>query len=401
MLLDESLEVSAIRSQVARLLADENVPSSLTLTTSGSIATPKRVRLSARAIRASAEASAARVGRGNWFLALPAHYVAGLNVIVRAELAGGTLVTRAEAPSFADAARLLGPGGYTSLVPAQLAALRERELTDPPGAAREWAGLAQFACVLVGGQRLDAPLRTHAEQRGVRLVETYGASETCGGCVYDGIALAGVDVRFAPPRDGAGIEPAAPGAIDAHEGTTPAGELWISGPMLADGYVTATGELDPVLTEASFIWADGTRWYRTRDRARLSAAHGASSAGSASAGATLQVLGRIDRVLISGGLKLDLDEVQAALDDWLGHATAIAVDLPSARFGQSLGVWRVSRVSTAPAGEEMISDAELAARLEGRFGRVARPVIARGPARVLASGKPDYAGYRAALADGN
>ena len=107
----------------------------------------------------------------------------------------------------------------------------------------------------------------------------------------------------------------------------------------------------------------------------------------------VRVLGRSDRTLISGGVKLDLNEVQAALDDWLGREAGIAVAVPSARWGERLGVCRLDGGSgVAPA----LNDADLAARLEARFGLAARhPVItSAGAALRLPSGKPDLAGYR-------
>src|SRR5437588_4049241 len=59
------------------------------LGTSGSSGAPKWVQLSAAALIASAAATHARLGGpGSWLLALPAHHVAGLQVVVRAALAG-------------------------------------------------------------------------------------------------------------------------------------------------------------------------------------------------------------------------------------------------------------------------------------------------------------------------
>ena len=69
--------------------APENVADGLAavIATSGSSGIPKRVALSGEALRASAEATAARIGSGRWLLALPAGYVAGLQVLVRSILA--------------------------------------------------------------------------------------------------------------------------------------------------------------------------------------------------------------------------------------------------------------------------------------------------------------------------
>ncbi len=64
-------------------------PAPLTVETSGSTGTPKRVRLSRAAMRASADATHARLGGpGQWLLDLPPSYVAGLQVLFRSVRAG-------------------------------------------------------------------------------------------------------------------------------------------------------------------------------------------------------------------------------------------------------------------------------------------------------------------------
>lgn len=185
------------------------------VTTSGSTGYPKSVVLSRSALTSSALATADRIGSGAWLLALPAAYIAGVQVLVRALVSGrepAILAGSFSAPAFAAAAGAMASsdGGvavpmYTSLVPAQLQTLLDAE----DGGLR--TGLQRFEAVLVGGQALAAPLAERARAAGVRVVRTYGASETSGGCVYDGVPLSDVDVR---------IE---------------AGEVQIAGPVLAEG----------------------------------------------------------------------------------------------------------------------------------------------------------------------
>ncbi|HEY0260267.1 MAG TPA: AMP-binding protein [Lacisediminihabitans sp.] len=56
----------------------------LVIETSGSTGRPKRVALAADALLAGAAASESALGGpGQWLLALPAHYIAGVNVLVR------------------------------------------------------------------------------------------------------------------------------------------------------------------------------------------------------------------------------------------------------------------------------------------------------------------------------
>ncbi|MGV1034299.1 MAG: AMP-binding protein [Microbacteriaceae bacterium] len=309
----------------------------LVITTSGSTEQPKRVALSWQAMHAAAQASAAVIGSGNWLLALPTEYVAGVMVDVRAQSARAKTRVWGEESFVAAAAQLSAPK-YVSLVPAQL-----RDLLDQPAAAE---ALATFAAVLIGGQRLTPVLRARAEAAGVRAVATYGSTETCGGCVYDGRPVPGVELR-----------------VDE------SGRLFISGPMLAEGYLTDSGELDAVRTAHGFVEFDGRRWLRTDDRAVLH--HDAD-------GVRLEVVGRIDDVIISGGLKLDLAEVQRFLDAELGAERAVAVAVDGTRWGQSLGVWCES---AAPD--------DLSARLIEQFGPAAHPVLAAGGIPRLSSGKAD------------
>ncbi|MFM6973556.1 MAG: AMP-binding protein [Agromyces sp.] len=346
----DTRERDALRAQLRRVRAGEP----LIITTSGSTDRPKRVALDWAALVAAAEASAKRIGSGNWLLAVPSAYIAGAMVVVRAELAGGTVVALGE-QSFEDATAQLEAPKYVSLVPVQLAEL----LRSPQSAA----ALATFEAVLVGGQRVPSALRAAAAAAGVRLFVTYGSSETSGGCVYDGIPLPGVQLR-----------------VDAED------RLWIAGPMLATGYLTETGELDVERTAASFIERDGVRWYRTDDRAVL---HEEPS------GVRLEVLGRMDDVIISGGLKLDLAEVQRALDELLGADAAIALAVDGTKWGQSLGVWRIA---DAPNGTSRVSDESLREMLIARFGRAGTPTMTTGSIPRLANGKPNRRQMSATLA---
>lgn len=259
----------------------------IVVTTSGSSGEPKRVRLSAAALRASAEATHARLGGpGHWLLALPAQHIAGLQVLVRSALAGSppaVLDLRAgfDPGSFAATARLLPAGRrYTSLVSTQLVRLLEAE----PDA------LAAFDAVLVGGAAAPAELLERARASGARVVTTYGMTETCGGCVYDGHPLDGVRVRV----EGAG-----------------AGRIALAGPVLAQGYLDRPG--DPALRDG---------WFRTDDLGRLER------------DGRLRVLGRADEVIITGGVKVAPAEVEAALQALPGVADACVVGLPDAEWGQ-------------------------------------------------------------------
>lgn len=330
------------------------------VTTSGSTGVPKSVALSRSALTASALATAARLGEGAWLLALPAGYVAGLQVLVRSLVSGrepAILAGRFSPEAFAAAARSMASsvGGvrvptYTSLVPTQVQRLLDAADHDPDvlGAVRS------FERILVGGQALPPAVRERAEGLGVRLARTYGSTETSGGCVYDGVALDGVALRV--------------------EG----GEVQVSGPTLADGYLG-----DPERTDAAFLRdPDGTRWYRTGDSGRID-------------DGVLSIHGRIDNVLVSGGVNISLDRVEQAVRGVRGLESAVVVAVPDEQWGEA-SVIVAARDADTDGVLERARDA-----VEARVGRPARPSRACfvDELPLLPSGKPDRAAARRLAVD--
>lgn len=292
---------------------DERVPQNVALVieTSGSTGVPKRVALSADALLASAAASAGAMGgQGQWVLALPAHYVAGAQVLVRSLAAETEPLYYGE--GHFDAVRFARLAGelthdfrYTSLVPVQLARLAEAA----EGGEREVAAaLRRFDGILVGGQALTPRLRERAEAVGARVLSTYGSSETAGGCVYDGVPIGTTVVRE--------VE----------------GQLEISGPTLAEGYLG-----DPERTARAFHEHDGLRWYRTGDLGRVEE------------DGRVMVLGRADNVVISGGEKVLLDAVEQRVRTLAGYEHAVVVAVDDAEWGQ-VPVVVVERASDVVAG---------------------------------------------------
>lgn len=333
----------------------DTVPQStaLVIETSGSTGIPKRVMLSADAVLASVAASETVLGGpGQWLLALPTHYVAGVQVLARSLAAGTTPEVLPPGPfdarAFAVAtSRLDADLRFTSLVPAQLLTLIDAA-TDSRRVRR---ALQSFDAILIGGQRLDAVLAERAERLGARVVRTYGSSETAGGCVYDGVPLPGAHARV----------------VD--------GQIELAGPMLADGYLG-----DPERTDAAFHSApdsDGIlrRWYRTGDT------------GTAEAG-RVSVTGRIDNVIISGGTNVSLDRVEEAVRTLDGFGTAVVVGVDDERWGQ---VPVVALFSDGGADADSDARAAVRAHVAALIGVAAQPaaVVTLGTMPTLSSGKPD------------
>ncbi len=328
--------------------APREVPpgTAVVVTTSGSTGHPKSVVLSRAALTASALATASRIGEGAWLLALPPGYIAGVQVLVRALVTGrepAILSGSFSAAGFAAAAASMASsaGGvrvptYTSLVPAQLQTLIDAE------DAGIRTGIDSFAAVLVGGQALPPALAERATDRGARIVRTYGSSETSGGCVYDGRPLDDVDIRI----------------VD--------GEVQLSGPVLADGYLD-----DPARTAAAFVRGeDGRRWYRTGDV-------------GAFANGVLAVTGRRDNVIVSGGINVSLDRVERAVRAVPGLEQAVVVAVSDERWGEASVVIAPEGTAAALAAARGAVAAEI-----GPHARPAR-LIEVGAIPLLPSGKPD------------
>lgn len=316
----------------------------LVVQSSGSTAAPKRVALSADALLASAAASESAIGGpGQWLLALDTHYIAGINVLVRS-ISAGTEPVDVEAGFTANgfvaaAEQLEHPLRFTSLVPAQLA-----RLLDAPEAL---GVLRRFDRILVGGQSSPRALLDRAAELGIAVTRTYGSSETSGGCVYDGRPIGATQVRI----------------VD--------GEVRIAGPTLAEGYLD-----DPERTDAAFITDDGLRWYRTGDLGEL-------------VDGMLSVTGRMDDVIVSGGVKVSLGEVERLVRGETALTDAVVVAVDDARWGQVPVV-----VSTRTM--ELAELREIARLALGVAAAPARLVVVD-DIPLLSSGKPDRLAIRARL----
>jgi O-succinylbenzoic acid--CoA ligase len=312
------------------------------IATSGSTGEPKGVELGAAALRHSARASLDRIGARPgeaWLSCLPPSHISGLQVFLRSLLSGA-------APVVLDRLTLLTRGGappdlppYVSLVPTQV-----RQLLDEPGGREVLAG---FRAILLGGAGVPAGLRGEAAAAGARVITTYGMSETCGGCVYDGEPLDGVSVRIGADR-----------------------RIQLAGPVLFSGY---RGQ--PGLTAAAL---DGG-WFVTSD------------VGEVDARGRLTVRGRADGMINTGGEKVSADEVASVLEDCPEVREAVVVGRPDPEWGELVTAIVVPADPAAPPGLDA-----LRAFARGRLPGYAAPraVVVVPAVPLLSSGKPDLRALR-------
>lgn len=282
---------------------------SLVVSTTGSTGKPKLVGLSSSALLASAKSSNEFLGAtagSTWSLLLPLNHIAGVNVLIRSLEVGTEPI---------DLRSALGPYpqvDFTAIVPTQLfsAINGDKDLL---------AHLRSAKAVLVGGAALSQSLRLQAESAGITIVTTYGSSETCGGCIYNGAPLSGVEVKI-----GADSRIAIKGAVLAQ---TYIGEEEIWNSQFSDGF---------------FLTAD--------------LGH--------SADGEIVIDGRADDVIISGGENIALTSVDNILAKSFPTIATSAFAVNDPKWGQALHI----ALTSAELGPEEVSRI-----LERELGTAAKP----------------------------
>ncbi|MBA3489594.1 MAG: AMP-binding protein [Longispora sp.] len=338
LVLPEGPEGERLRA-AARLDDPVDADTAVVIATSGSSGIPKFTELTAAALTYSARATHEWLGGpGRWVLALPSSRVAGLQILVRSIVGGSDplLALPFTADSFAAASppgqgmspRDEGMRSYTSLVPTQLLRLLDAGVS-----------LSGYDAILVGGAGIAPALLERARAAGARIVRTYGMTETCGGCVYDGEALPGVDID-----------------IDVD------GQIRIAGPMLARGY---RGRDSSAFVDGWFRTDDLGRW---RDDGRL------------------EVLGRADDVIVTGGVKVPPAVVEAALSAHPRVREVVVAGRPDPEWGQRVVAFVLPVNPAAPP-----TLAELREFVAGAVGKAEMPreLVILEELPVLPSGKVD------------
>ena len=296
-------------------ISSESAPSyaAVAIGTSGTTGTSKEILLTSTALISSARASNKFIGAQSgdtWSLLLPLTHIAAVNVIVRSIELGTTPI------DLRDFDGEFPKADYTAIVPTQIF----RALN---GDQRLLSHLQSAKAVLVGGAALSQALRNQAELAGIKVVTTYGMTETCGGCVYDGTVLEGVQVEI---RNG---------------------KICIKGPVLA----------------SSIILSDG--WFETNDLGKYDNDH-------------LVVIGRSDDVIISGGENLSLNAVENSLSQAFPDAQFAAFSIEDPHWGQTLQLAVVGAISEGQITAHLEKDLGVFAKPKGIHRMTSLPLLGIG-----------------------
>jgi O-succinylbenzoic acid--CoA ligase len=296
-------------------ITSEHAPNyaAVAIGTSGTTGTSKEVLLTSTALISSARASNKFIGAQSgqtWSLLLPLTHIAGVNVVVRSMELGSTPI------DLRDFDGEYPKADYTAIVPTQLF----RALN---GDQRLLNHLKSAKAVLVGGAALSQSLRNQAELVGIKVITTYGMTETCGGCVYNGTALDGVEIEI---RNG---------------------KICIKGPVLASSISLNEG------------------WFETNDLGEYD-------------NDQLVVIGRSDDVIISGGENLSLSAVENSLSIAFPNTQFAAFAVNDPQWGQSLHLAVVGTIRDNEISAHLEMDLGVFAKPKGVHRMTSLPLLGIG-----------------------
>jgi O-succinylbenzoic acid--CoA ligase len=253
------------------------------------------------ALTASTTASLARLGAAHgerFTLALPLHHVAGIQILLRSRACGTDAEVLQRPDSRAIAA---ATGDHLSLVPTQLSRLLD-----------DGVDLSGWHTILLGGARARPELLERARAAGASVVTSYGMTETCGGCVYDGLPLDSIEVAR---RDD--------------------GRITVRGPVLFSAYLG-----NPDATSAAF---DDDGWFVTGDLGTFTDGR-------------LEVAGRADDVIVSGGENVSAEAVAEVLRGDPRILDVAVIGAPDPEWGEVVVALTVPRDPDDPPRLEDLSD---------------------------------------------
>jgi len=296
-------------------ISSEYAPSyaAVAIGTSGTTGGSKEVLLTSTALISSARASNKFIGAQSgdtWSLLLPLTHIAAVNVIVRSMELGTTPI------DLRDFVGEFPKANYTAIVPTQL-------FRAINGDQRLLNHLRSTKAVLVGGAALSEGLRNQAELAGIKVITTYGMTETCGGCVYDGTPLEGVQVEIRNEQ------------------------ICIKGSVLASSIPLNHG------------------WFETSDVGEFKNDH-------------LVVIGRSDDVIITGGENLSLSAVENSLSLAFPDTQFAAFAIEDSQWGQSLQLAVVGTVSDDQITAHLEKDLGYFAKPKGIHHMTSLPLLGIG-----------------------
>ena len=270
--------------------------------TSGSTAEPRAVPLTLENHRASTLSIARRVGMTDsdqWLLCLPLNHIGGLAVLIRSAVTGSAVSIQ---PGFEPVSILHaladGPHTLTSMVPTMLQRLLDRQTAPVP---------TDLRVLLIGGAPAAPALLQRARDLGWPVLPTWGMTEACSQLV----TMSPPEARQMDFEDSPGIAGRPLDGVEVRSG--PNGTLEVRGPMLFSGYLDAGGGPN----------AEG--WFSTGDT------------GEFLPDGNLRIIGRVDDVIISGGVNVNLEAVRRHLAECSRVRDVFLVALPDTCWGQRIG----------------------------------------------------------------
>jgi o-succinylbenzoate---CoA ligase len=335
-LIDPGLPAAERRRRVAAAGAARNRGAATIVFTSGTTGPARAVRLTAANWQAAVEGSAAHLRHGPddvWLAVMPFHHVGGLSILYRSAYVGGRIRWLPGADAVAIAHELRSGVTMASLVPTVL-----RRILDADSGT--FSGLR---AVLLGGGPIPPGLLEEAQARGMPVLPTYGMTETCAQVAT--LRPGSMPRRAAHPLPGIELRIAEDGRIQ------------VRGAQVSPGYADE-GDRVP------------GSWFTTPDL------------GSLEPDGALQVRGRADDVIITGGENVWPGEVEGALEAHSGVRLAVVVGQPDPEWGE--------RVVAAYEGEPLEGSA-LREWLRARLAPHQLPIHIRHLERIplQPTGKPD------------
>lgn len=283
---------------------------------SGTEGSARAAMISGANLAASAMATNAAVALcadDRWLCCLPLNHVGGIMILLRCAAAGAACVLQEGFSTETAKSAIENQGiSHASLVPPMLHRLIEAG-TDP----------GNLKSVLVGGSPVSVTLARRARDRSWPLRPTYGLTETAAH-----IALGGTD------SDDQYMDVQADTRVrimdEDHESADGVGSIEVTGPTVMLGYA------NPGLIPGQGL--TGPQTFRTRDLGRLDS-HG-----------RLQIVGRDDDVLVSGGVNIHPAQIESLLSGCPGVREVAVTGYPDPVWG--------TRVVALYSGESDVSGVE-------------------------------------------